>query len=321
MTKDESFPLKIWSGLFKEKHWRAMGSAIWLFGMLLDKVTKEGGTNGKGYVLGGAPITYETFAKDIAFSERQYYRYIDKLRKAGYIHTHNSHRGLQIVINKSKKFKRRGDKVDSPPPTETAGPPDKSGSAVLPDMAAPLIDTKEDYTEIEVPPQQYMQIWKMIHGIFKLPEGSYGAYKSDIIETIQRLGLKITKKACEVFIEAVDDHPPNGKVNSISQFLHWKKIDEYVTMIPPEKKMRYYACLVCERVIQLEDRGNIDQVLSLPSGKCSGPVDKPEKAHEEKPYVEVTATVVDCKNKGMTDPQIRAVIDKRIKTIRKEGGS
>ncbi len=323
MTKDESFPLRIWSGLFREKHWRAMGSAIWLFGMLLDKVTKEedGKSNGKGYVLGGAPITYKTFAQEIPFSERQYYRYLEKLRKGGYIHTHDTHRGLQIVINKSKKFKRRGDNTVTSPPTETAGPTDRSGRGGVPKKAAPLRDYKEDYTETVVHRQQYMQIWKMIHEVFRLPEGSHGAYKDEIIETIQRLGFPITKKACGVFVENTDDHPPKGKIASISQLLHWKKIDIYVAMMPPVKKLRYYACLVCERVIQIEDLGDVEQALSLPSGRCIGPTNKPEKAHEERAYVEVTATVVDCQNRGLTEPQIRAVIDKRIKTIRKEGES
>ena len=165
-----------------------------------------------------------------------------------------------------------------------------------------------------------LAIWKMIHGVFRLPEGAYGAYKGDIIETIQRLGFQTTKKACKIFVEATEDHPPDGNIQTITQLLHWKKIDKYVAMIPLEKKLRYYACLICERVIQIKDTGDIDQVLSLPSGKCTGPPKQPKKAHEERAYIEVTATVVDCQNRGMTESQIRAVIDKRIKTLREERG-
>lgn len=319
MTKGDSFPLRIWSGLFREKHWRAMGSAIWLFGMLLDKVTKE--EKGKGLVLGGAPVSYMTFAKDIPFSKRQYQRYLEKLREAGYIHTQDTYRGLKIVIHKSKKFRRRGDGRGTTPPSETALPSARSGTGGVPDKAHPLIDSTEvDYTETEVHPQQYMIIWKLLHGVFKLPEQSYDAYKGDIIETIQRLGFEVTQKACKIFIEETADHPPNGKIKSISQFLHWRKIDEYVAMIPPEKKYRYFTCLVCERVIQIEEQKNVDEMLRLPSGQCNGPPQKPEKAHEPKAYIEVTATVVDCQGKGMSPPQIRAVIDMRIKTIKNERG-
>lgn len=313
---DQSFPLKIWSGLFREKHWRAMGSAIWLFGMLLDKVTKE--ENGKGLVLGGAPVSYKTFAKDIPFSKRQYQRYLDKLREARYIHTHDTHHGLIIVIHKSKKFTRGSDKTGTGVVTETASPPAESGTGVVPDKALPLIDSTEDYEEREIHPQQYMMIWKMIHGAFKLPEQSYGAYKGDIIKTIQRLGFGITKKACEVFLKEVDDHPPEGKIKSLSQFLHWKKIDEYVAMITPDKTYRYFACLVCERVIKIEDREDIEQMLDRPSGKCTGPQGKPEKKHEAQRYVEITATIVDCQHKGMSKSQIRTVIDKHIETLRRE---
>lgn len=316
MTTNESFPLRIWSGLFRKKHWRAMGSAIWLFGLLLDKVTKE--ENGKGYVLGGIPVSYRTFAKDIPFSKRQYQRYLDKLREAGYIHTHDTHHGLQIVIHKSKKFKRRSDKTGTTPPTELAPPDGTSGTGDVPDKALPLIDSKGDYTKTEVHPQHYMHIWTILHGIFKLPEGSYGAYKGDIIETIQRLGFKITQNACKVFLEMTDDHPPDGKIKSISQLLHWKKIDEYVAMIPADKIYRYFTCLECERVIQIEEQDDIEQRLAMPSGKCTGPSEKPDQEHEERDFVEITATVVDCQNKGMNKLQIRAVIDKHIKTMRRE---
>ena len=217
MTSEESFPLRIWSGLFRKKHWRSMGSAIWLYGMLLDKVTKE--ENGKGLVLGGAPVSYKTFAKDIPFSKRQYQRYLDKLREARYIHTHDTHHGLIIVIHKSKKFTRGSDKTGTGVVTETASPPAESGTEVVPDKALPLIDSTEDYEEREIHPQQYMMIWKMIHEPFKLPEQTYGAYKGDIIETNQRMGFGVTKKASEVLLKETDDNPPAGTDRWVLQIL------------------------------------------------------------------------------------------------------
>jgi len=36
-----SYPLIIWSGLFRKKQWTRMGEAIWLFGLFIDIVKRQ----------------------------------------------------------------------------------------------------------------------------------------------------------------------------------------------------------------------------------------------------------------------------------------
>lgn len=303
MTKDQSFPLTIWSGLFKKKHWKKMGNAIWLFGMLIDKVTKE--EDGKGYVLGGKPVTYHTFKDEMPITKRQYLRYLDILRNGSYIHTHNTHHGLVIIIHNSKKYKRRSDKNVTGPATETSSPPDETVTAGATDLSPPYIDSINK-KETEDHSSDFMEIWKMIHEAFRLPESSSDGYKSEIIETINRLGMKTTVSACKIFLENREDHPPHGRVKSISSFLHFKKIDEYVAMIPTETEFRYFACLKCGNVIKIEEHEEIERQIELPQTFCP---DHPQKRHD------VTATVRDCMNKDMSDQQIRTVVNQVLKEV------
>lgn len=299
MTTNDSWPLTIWSGLFKAKHWKKMGNAIWLFGMLIDKVTRE--ENGQGYVLGGTPITYSTFKGELPITKRQYLRYLEILRGGNYIHTRNTHHGLIIVINKSKKFKRKRDKNVTTPVTKTPGGRDKKVTTPATKKSPPLIDNTVDIKETKSGAVDFMQIWGMLHKVFKLPKSASKSYKDDIIETIQRLGMDTTTKACEEFLKRSADHPPDGRIKSISSFLHWKKIDEYVAMIEPEKEYRYYICLECSKVVKVEEHDKIDQQMELESSYCK---DHPVPRHN------VTSTVRDCIAKNMSKKQIGTVLKK-----------
>ena len=306
MTADESFPLLIWSGLFKEKHWKKMGNAIWLFGMLIDKVTRE--EDSKGYVLGGAPVTYQTFQKEMPITKRQYLRYLDILREGDYIHTRNTHHGLSIVINKSKKFRRKSDKKVTAPTTKKSPASDKKGTSEVTDLSPPLrdstVNTKE--TKSEVP--DYLQLWSAIHKVFGLPEKAHTGYRADLVATINRLGFDVAMKAARVFVQNEDEHPPDGRVKSISSLLYWKKIDEYVMMIPPEKKLRYYTCRECGRIAQIENHPRIDEQMEMVGSQC-----------HEQVMLNVTAAVKDCVSKGMGKNQIKTVINKLIADKQQEG--
>lgn len=149
MGDEESFPLRIWSGLFKKKHWDKMGNAIWLFGMLIDKVTKE--ENGEGYVLGGKPVNYYDFKKEMPVTRKQYNRYMQILRDEGYIHTRKSARGLTIVIHKSKKFvsRSRDKNVPTIPHEGTILSPgrDKNVPTAGTKMSPPIRDNTVDITK------------------------------------------------------------------------------------------------------------------------------------------------------------------------------
>jgi DNA-binding Lrp family transcriptional regulator len=91
-----------------------MGSALWEFLWLIDKVTRE--EDGRGLVLGGKPITCAEIAEDLGVSERSVSTALQRLRGAGYIETHRRPVGVAIVVLKSKKRAAR----HSPPPPRTA---------------------------------------------------------------------------------------------------------------------------------------------------------------------------------------------------------
>ena len=100
----EGFPLRIWSGLIDPKHRRGMGTAIWEFLWLIDKVTKE--ENGRGYVLGGKPVTCDRIASALGISRKTANRNLNTLRNAGYIEIVRCQGGHSIIVLKSKKRAR-----------------------------------------------------------------------------------------------------------------------------------------------------------------------------------------------------------------------
>lgn len=323
MADEESFPLRIWSGLFKKKHWKKMGNAIWLFGMLIDKVTRE--ENGEGHVLGGKSVSYHDFKNELPVTQKQYHRYMQILRDGGYIHTRKSAGGLTIVIHKSKKFVHTDRDKNVPIPsnegTYLSEGRDKNvpigeekGTKMSPSRKRDI--TVRDIKETEEPLPDYLKIWNIIHGVFKLPEDAHEGYKGDIIETIQRLGMEITENACKIFIKAEEEHPPHGKVKSITSFFHWKRIDEYVAMIPEKKQHRYFACLECRSAIMIEDNEHTDQVINSTQGLCAGPREKPDLAHEPIRRIEITQVVRDCQSKKLDNQQIRTIVNKYIEQLR-----
>ena len=301
----DSFPLKVWSGLFKEKHWTRMGQAIWLFGTLIDKVTKE--ENEKGYVLGGKPITYADLEKEMPLTRRQYVRHIEILRDNGYISTKKTPHGLIIVINKSKKFaiRKRDTKVTTSSPEAPIKSPasDNNDSPDGTETSHVSIDTKDDNkgTEDTSRPNESQNLWIILYPIFKLPEDSMNSYLPDINETLQRLGAETAMAAVREFKKNREDHPPGGRVKSISQFLHFRKIDEYVAMLPAKKIYRYYTCPVCFSTVQVEASEVSEGMLEL-SGMM----------HHEEIRKDTTATVISSLKAGFKPEQIRAILESSL---------
>lgn len=79
-----------------------MGSAVWLFMWLLDRMTSVN-EEGIGKVLGGKPITYEEVEPCLGMSRRTYSRWMEILRDGGYILTTRTPAGISIKIYKAKK--------------------------------------------------------------------------------------------------------------------------------------------------------------------------------------------------------------------------
>lgn len=306
----DSFPLRIWSGLFKKKHWSRMGPSIWLFGTLIDKVTKE--ENGKGFVLGGKPITYATLEKEMSITRRQYVRHIDILRDNGYISTKKTPHGLVIVINNSKKFSTRKTPISDKNVTtgkgvvtEKSQAGDKNVPSGVTKKSQVYIDNKVDSkgTKKEIRQSDSLSLWNSLYTIFNLPVGSMTDYLTDINDTLRRLGIKTTTGAVEQFKKRTDDHPPDGKVKSISQFLHWKKIDEYVAMIPREKPLRYYTCPQCIHTLQVVEDTVSPGMLELSSMMCHN------DAHaESQTRKDTTAVVRNSLDMSHSSKQIKVIL-------------
>lgn len=101
----KGFGIYVKNDLLDPKHANNIKNAIWLYLWLLDKMTSIT-EDGVGKVLGGKPITYEEFNKEVPTSLANYRRYVKRLRDYGYINTVRTPTGLVITINKAfKPFK------------------------------------------------------------------------------------------------------------------------------------------------------------------------------------------------------------------------
>lgn len=90
-------------GLWDDAHLERMGSAVWLFGWLVHRQTRE--RFGVGLVLGGSPLTYERIREDTGMPVRTLKRWMSRLARGGYIRViHRAHKRMVIEIVKAKKF-------------------------------------------------------------------------------------------------------------------------------------------------------------------------------------------------------------------------
>lgn len=132
--------------LFESRHYKRMGAAVWLYGWLILRQTRQEGAI--GWVLGGAPITYRDIEEETGFNCRTIERWMQILRRKGYVETETVPAGLVIRITKAKKFPQRGREfadgarrvADPSPrncgprpryPAYSQYPPDKIGSSSL----------------------------------------------------------------------------------------------------------------------------------------------------------------------------------------------
>lgn len=137
------FFVTISNDLLEEKHYEKMGTAVWLYMWLIDKMTEI--SEGMGIVNGGYPVSIENVRENFTgMPERTYHRMIATLRKEGYINTSQAKYGLYITVNKPKKhFNRKVVKpaVKSSPAKngladkKSTPSPAKNGNQALPKMA------------------------------------------------------------------------------------------------------------------------------------------------------------------------------------------
>lgn len=90
----------LWKGLLVEpsgKHYKAMGSAVWLYLYLLVYANRSTGSLFR---------RIPTIAKDTGLSSRTISRWLQILKKAEYIKVRQTGRSLQISITKWKPIKK-----------------------------------------------------------------------------------------------------------------------------------------------------------------------------------------------------------------------
>jgi hypothetical protein len=87
------------------EHREKIGSAIWLFLLLIDWTTSE--ENGVGIVLRGKPIKLEALMAALGLKERQVSSQLQRLKFGGYIQARRTPYGYSIEVLKSKKFINR----------------------------------------------------------------------------------------------------------------------------------------------------------------------------------------------------------------------
>lgn len=102
------FYITISNGLLANGHRKRIGSALWEFMWLIDKVTKID-EKGMGWVLGGKPINLKDICDGV--DEETISRNLDKLEKEGYIKKIRTPYGISIRVMKAKK--RFGKNVES----------------------------------------------------------------------------------------------------------------------------------------------------------------------------------------------------------------
>lgn len=88
--------------LFEAKHHARMGAAVWLYGWLVLRQTRQAGAT--GLVLGGRPVSYREIEDETGFPRRTLERWMRVLRRAGYVETQAVPAGVIVRITKAKKF-------------------------------------------------------------------------------------------------------------------------------------------------------------------------------------------------------------------------
>lgn len=99
----KGFYISVSNGLVEGNHRKRMGSAVWEFMWLLDKITSIT-EDGIGFVLGGKPIKLKEIADDQGVTYNNISKNLLKLEREKYINIKHASYGLIITVNKTKKI-------------------------------------------------------------------------------------------------------------------------------------------------------------------------------------------------------------------------
>ncbi|GGH17088.1 HTH domain-containing protein [Paenibacillus segetis] len=106
-----SYPFPMYSGLLEHRHYKKIGSAIWLFLWCISSTTKEVEKDGIvwGVVLGNKPIKISDLEEEFGVSDRTIRSWIKTLEDNHYIRVTRAPYGLIFTVRNSKKFRNRSE--------------------------------------------------------------------------------------------------------------------------------------------------------------------------------------------------------------------
>jgi hypothetical protein len=123
-------------GIIDPKHEAQMGTAVFLYLWCIRCQTQR---HGGIFVLGGKPLTYDEIALRSKFPARKVRRWLDRLRKFGYVKvTYLNYMMMKIEVTKAKKWGRKKDgfSFESPSPQTVKGsqlPLTANGQGLIPE--------------------------------------------------------------------------------------------------------------------------------------------------------------------------------------------
>ncbi|QSF42696.1 DeoR/GlpR family DNA-binding transcription regulator [Paenibacillus tianjinensis] len=147
-----SYPFPTYSGLLEPRHYKQIGTAIWLFLWCISSTTAEKEKDGTvwGIVLGNKPIRINELEETFEVSNRTIRSWIKTLEDHGYIRVTRAPYGLIFSVRNSKKYQNRsaenfqsleGDR-------QNIATLDSSDRQNIADLAAENCRSNKDITEI-----------------------------------------------------------------------------------------------------------------------------------------------------------------------------
>jgi hypothetical protein len=139
-----NFYITISNGLLKDGHRKRMGSAVWEFMWMLDKITRVD-EDGTGWVLGGKAIKLKTISDDLGTHPNTVSENIIKLEKEGYIEKRIAPHGIELKVKRAKK--RFGENTE-PGSVKTLNHPSRGSVKTLnqvPEKTEPRPEKTEPY--------------------------------------------------------------------------------------------------------------------------------------------------------------------------------
>lgn len=108
---DGSYPFPIYSGLLDYRHYKKIGSAIWLFLWCISSTTSEKEKDGTvwGIVLGNKPVKLSDLSSEFGVSDRTIRSWVNTLEEHNYIRVTRAPYGLIFTVRNSKKYRNRSE--------------------------------------------------------------------------------------------------------------------------------------------------------------------------------------------------------------------